>query len=459
VRPAAGIAVLAGLAAGAAVASSCSRHADDPDCDGWPTQPPATATPPIASLALPPPLPNAPGQPVVRASVPEKLFQLVGDLDRATVPPTPTPLRTESTVGLVGTDLGYPVLHKNRLYLVFGDALPRKPFDPKRRVPDADVIGYVELPPSSGSPPPPPTAAGGIDLRFFLEDDGQYAPVRLGGTFLAGDEVPYSGFSDGSVFYTMFYVGAAPGRSILGASRDDGRTFDPVVDVPTDRIGFVAPLVVATADVPGLAGAVADPKSVLFYARPRQQEGEPLFVFAAPLGRLADPTAWRYYTGGSAWSAEVAAAPGVFTRPSGERCRGPFWIGHIDGLNRWLLVERCLPHHLAFRIADAIVGPWTEPQVLYDSVDDGGLCRFMHKLCDPAVTDPAAPNACCDQDFQPELYCKFGPNAGDVRPYGPGILQPYGTYDPASRTATIYFVMSPNNPYTVFVMKGSLREP
>jgi hypothetical protein len=446
---------VAALALAVVSGASCRRSQDAASCDGWPSEPPGTPTPPIADLAIPPPLPNAGGAPsVVRGGVPEKLFQLIGDLDRETTPPTPTPLRTESSVGLVGTDLGFPVLHKNRLYLIFGDALPRPPFDPTRRTPDADVIGFIEL--GSGAPAPP-TRAGGLDLRFFLDDDGQYAPVRLDGASLAGNEVPYSGFSDGALFYTTFYVGAAPGRSVIGVSRDDGRTFDKLVDVPTDRAGFVVPKLVATADVPGLAGAISDPKSVLFWARPRQQEGEPLFAFAAPFGTLEDPSTWRYFAGAGRWSSNVADAPGMFTRTGGEKCRGPFWVDFIPGLEKWVLIERCLPHHFAFRVADERLGPWSEPQVLYDSEADGGLCRFMHKLCDPAVTDKTAPTACCDADYQPELYCKFGPNAGDVRPYGPGVLEPYGSFDPATKTATIYFLMSVNNPYTVMVMKGTLR--
>ena len=453
------LAVALGFGALVVAASGCPKQADANACDGWPSEPAPPTTPPITTLTLPPPLANAPGDAsVVRVSAPVKLFQLVGDVDRETTPPSRTPLQTETRYGLVGTDLGFPVLHKGKMFLFFGDTLPRKPFDAARRTPDADVVGFVPL---GTTPMPAPTNAGGVDLQFFTDADGQYLPARLDGQMLGGNQVTYAGFSDGDNLYGVFYVGASPGRSVIGASADDGRSFTKLVDVPTDRIGFIVPQVVATAEVLGLAAEWSDPKTVLMWARARQQEGEPLFLAAAPLGLIADVSTWRYYaptaTGAAAWSPDVAMAPGVFTRPAGEKCRGPFSVDFIPGLDKWLLLERCVPHHFAFRVADSRLGPWSAPQVLYDRDDDGGLCHFMHKLCDPNVTDRSAPNACCDADYQPELYCKFGPNAGDVRPYGPGVMTPYGKYDAASRTATLYFLMSVNNPYSPMVMRGALR--
>lgn len=446
------------LVAVAEVATGCPKHTDAAACDGWSGEPDPPLNPPIGALHPPRALPNAAGEPsVVRAGAPEKLFQLVGDLDRESAPPARTPLQTETRFGLVGTDLGFPVLHKGRMVLFFGDAIPRKPFDAARRPPDADVVGYVDVP---STPMPVPTRSGGIDLRFFLDDDGQYLAARLDGQLLGRNQVPYAGFSDGARLYGVFYVGAEPGRSVIGASPDDGRSFAKLVDVPTDRIGFLVPQVVPTAEIGGLAAQWSDPRTVLMWARPRQQEGEPLFLAAAPLGRIADASTWRYYAptaAGDAWSANVGDAPGVFTRAPDEKCRGPFSVDFVPGLEKWLLIERCLPHHFAFRVADGRLGPWSAPQVLYDRDADGGLCHFMHRLCDPGVRDPSAPGACCDADYQPEIYCKFGPNAGDVRPYGPGVLTPYGTYDPAARTATLYFLMSVLNPYSPMVMRGALR--
>jgi hypothetical protein len=426
---------------------------DEVTCDGWPpsSEPARTATPPILPLTIPPPLANAPDPPsVVRVDAPVKLFQLVGDLDRETTPPKPTPLQTETRFGLVGTDLGYPVIHKQRLYLFFGDAEPRKPFDARRRTPDADVVGFIEL---GAQPMPAPTEAGGVDLQFFLDDDGQYLAARLDGNTLGGDEVTYAGFSDQTRLYGVFSVGAVPGRSIVGVSDDDGRSYRTYVNVPTDRMGFIAPRVVPTSQIGGATWS--DPSTVLMWTRPRQQEGEPLFLVAAPLGSFADVSTWRYFAGGTTWSAAVADAPGIFTRPVDEKCRGPLSVDYIPGLEKWLIIERCLPHHFAFRVASTVLGPWSAPQILYDRDADGGLCRFMHKLCDPSSKDASA--ACCDSDYQPFIYCKFGPNEGDVRPYGPGVLTPYGTFDAATKTATIYFLMSVNNPYSPMVMRGQLR--
>jgi hypothetical protein len=292
--------------------------------------------------------------------------------------------------------------------------------------------------------------------------------VRLDGATLGINQVPTSGFSDGSRFYAFFYVDDNPGRSILGVSDDDARTFTTLVDVPADRMGFVVPQLVQSSQVPGLSSAIADASAVLMFFRPRPQENEPLFVAAAPMSTLERTDTWRYYaapdagsaTGVPAWSASVADARAIFTRDADEKCRGPFWVDFVPGLNRFLLLERCLPAKITFRVADARLGPWSAAQTLYDRDADGGLCHFMHKVCDPSVTDPAAANACCDSDYQPTLYCKFGPSEPDqpdVRPYGPNVLLPYSTWDEKTQTETLVFLMSVLNPYSPMVMKGSLR--
>src|SRR5690242_6106016 len=50
-----------------------------------------------------------------------KISQLIGDTDFETLRPTQT--RTESRVGVTGTDLGVSFVHKGVTYLVFGDTL------------------------------------------------------------------------------------------------------------------------------------------------------------------------------------------------------------------------------------------------------------------------------------------------------------------------------------------------
>ena len=256
-------------------------------CDGFCGAPARADGGAVLKVDVPPPLANAPGPPsVVRAFAPTKVFRLIGDLDRQTQPPMRTPLQTETRFGLVGTDLGLPVLHKGRLYLVFGDAEPRPPFDPARRVPDADVIGFIDLPATA---PEPLTSAGGLPLQFFLDDDGQYLAARLDGQMRLGGEVPYSGFSDGTNLYVNWLIDD-PGRSVIGISKDDGRSFSSLVAVPTERMLFLAPMLVATSQVPGLG--FTDSQTVLLWTRTRQQYADPLFLAAAPLGTLSDPRTW-----------------------------------------------------------------------------------------------------------------------------------------------------------------------
>src|SRR5262245_3335265 len=48
-----------------------------------------------------------------------KISQLIGDTDFQWL--TPTDTRTQTRVGITGSDLGVPFTHKGRTYVVFGD--------------------------------------------------------------------------------------------------------------------------------------------------------------------------------------------------------------------------------------------------------------------------------------------------------------------------------------------------
>src|SRR5262249_16288879 len=79
---------------------------------------------------------------VCRASPPGKLYQWLGDLDRQQDPPTATPLRSESSFGVLGADLGYSFMHEGRVVFLFGDTLAARP--DARRPKDADSLAYLD---------------------------------------------------------------------------------------------------------------------------------------------------------------------------------------------------------------------------------------------------------------------------------------------------------------------------
>jgi hypothetical protein len=404
-----------------------------------------------AVVACTPTAPDAAGA-VARAAPPVKLFQVVGDLDRETTPPTPTPFRTETRVGLIGTDLGYSFQHQGRTYFLFGDALAN-PRDDVRRPADADVIGYVDgLKPGSGDPVPGP---GGFDLKFFLDDDGRYLAVRLDGRFLLQDDVPNTGFSDGTKMYVFFAVDvdATGGRSVLATTADGGRSYHTLLDVPSSRMAFVMPALFATGEVPGAGPLWADAHTLLLWGR--KGTSAPILA-AVPLGGLADATAWRFFAGVDAagnahWSASDADALAAFSRGPGEACVGGFSVNFIGGMNQWVMLERCSnPYSIRMRVADCPLGPWSAPQTLFDPATDQGTCHFMHKACDPDA------GTCCDNDYQPAVYGAFGPAVGSL-PYGPYLVSGLTRWDAATRSATAYLLMSVLNPYSPMMMRVVLK--
>src|SRR5580704_10312436 len=80
--------------------------------------------------------------PITRVGATEKICQLSGDTDWETGRPTPG--RTLSNFGLDAADLGYPVEHAGKLFLLFGDSWP-PPHPPGSvaEVPPDDAVGVI----------------------------------------------------------------------------------------------------------------------------------------------------------------------------------------------------------------------------------------------------------------------------------------------------------------------------
>jgi len=439
------------------------------------------------------PLPNAPDSfGVERVGQPTKLYQLLGELDLQYHPPQPTPLRTETTVGIVGADLGFSFLHRGRLVFLFGDTIPTPQASPLPvgnggdasgnstpctglRPRDADSLAFLDDPGSAGGGAPVP-------LRYPLAPDGFYQPVTLDGVPRCTNEVPQSGFSDGSSMYIFYYLDPLidHGRAVLAISSDDSPAFHSLVSLPYP-MAFVAPRVVQTADVPGLAALWSDPQSVLMWGRWRVH---PPILAAAPLGRIGDLSSWRYSVlssdGTLGWGPDIDSAPEVYTPDATYNCRGPFTVIPVPEMQRWLMIEQCLPPEeghfppvylgqIQVRVATNALGPWSPRIVLYDQDADHGLCHYVHRKCVPAVVDlsdsictkleDAGANAeslpCCDDDYTPSTY-GFGPCDGTSFPYGAFPMEPLSTWDASSSTLTLYSLLSTFNPYTSVVMKEQL---
>src|SRR5579859_6453319 len=417
---------------------------------------------------------------VARAGVPSKVFQLLDDVDRQT-PAAPTRNRTLTRFGLLGADEGAPVVHKGRLYLLMEDAVAPNPDDPLRPR-DADVILWTDAPGAGDA------GAGGIaagfDLDAYRDVDGQYLGLRVDGHFLCQNDGPSAGFSDGESFYALFHEGAYTGEidpltgqrvafGFLGVSSDDAQTFHRLYELPSAEMVYTQALVVPTGTLGGLPWT--DDVTVLVFGR---RSNEAPVVAAVPLDAIKDANRWVWWagtdaTGSSRWSsADTDAVRSYCQLPDELECLGNFSVSFVPGLGKWLMTGRCRPPKapdddpkaaIGYRVADTPLGPWSALGTYFSATHDGGYCAFVHRCCGQDAG--ACARACCDTDYTPyydgavPAAVGEGPAFGegdDGFTYGPFVLPQWDRWDPRTRTATIYTLVSTGNPYTPQLLRVDL---
>jgi hypothetical protein len=200
--------------------------------------------------------------------------------------------------GITGTDMGWAVEHRGRLYFLFGDtrAFPANRCDPdacgtvaeglKPQSPIADgfwnsLDEYRNWLDTHGNAPESMgvVAADGfapdncIPLTVPTDATGTFRPTRLDGRTLPRGEGAFSGFSDETSMYAFFMLMSWPdgcnkpddspcghddespgGKSVLASSKDDGRRFEQLSLFSTAKFLFAAPSVEDGGRFPGLPG-------------------------------------------------------------------------------------------------------------------------------------------------------------------------------------------------------------
>ncbi|HYE00242.1 MAG TPA: DUF4185 domain-containing protein [Alphaproteobacteria bacterium] len=378
----------------------------------------------------------APPLPRVVSAKPEKVCQIVGEVDRQTGRPTPN--ATESRYGFWGTDLGASFEHQGKLHFLFGDTHASGGLSRPR---DADLLAV-----STDDDPD-----DCLEMAFLTDPDGGYRPLSIPGVSSGEFSVPTGGLSVGGevfVFATTDFSPANPmGRSVLASSRDGGRNFALRRTVSTEKFINVAPAVAEAAAVPGLP--VPAGKAALLWASGRYRQSAPYFA-VAPADRIAQGGAMRYFAGldpadGSPrWSGDEADAAPLFE----ESCLGELSVAWNPHLRRWLMLYNCgTPNNRIYmRSAERPWGPWSAPETLFAPGRDDGPCPFLHPGQGAADAGPAAGCARVSDPHNPHV-------AGDV--YGPYMIPRFARgVDGAS--STIYYLMSTWNPYTVVLMRSTL---
>ncbi len=383
-----------------------------------------------------------------------RIVQLTGEHDRTgwngSGDPPPAFNRTESTYGIIGTDLGSSFQHQGRTYFLFGDTFRVNQPDDWDAL---DLIAYTT----------DPTARAGLKVVF------QYEPPRISdGISQRAFEVPLDGVSDGTTMLVFFSTDHSTrdgnelmGRSVLTSSVD-GVSFRLLRDVSTFKFINVSvqrqTIDAATAEQIGLPGHT----DVLWIWGSGRYRASDVYLAVTPFAELRrspddrGPLALRYFAGSrtrTAWSANEEDASALFSNASvGEL--SVRWNPHV---RRWLATFNSdNPRGILLHSAPAPWGPWSQqPVMVFDSFhranpDDpcsgDGYGTFIHLPkagvpCDHVQDDMFTPGTFRDSDY-----------GGD---YGPYQISNYAE-DAGGGASWIYFLLSTWNPYQAMLMTTHL---
>lgn len=441
-----------------------------------------------------------------------KVCQLIGETDWATNQPTAA--QTLSNFGLDAVDLGFPVdSAPGPLFFLFGDALPNgHPPGSNPTVPPDDALGST-----TRSTPPDSTSC--LDLQLATSAPQTFAHPTVQPTIQQGSfNVPSGGVFFDEKLYAFFWTdhcvfptvltpdpGAplslpAPsalcaeirgnnsvGRSVLAeaspanplsfrvTNRPEPVPFKPLPQMPS---GFVY----VSAALPPPEGEPLphiNPRqlSIPVFGAARYRASIP-YLAIAPRKTFGDPETWSFYAGRRTLLGRPVGKPIWITRrqwesgrnasgewvppagaeiyqatPKGERCVGEHSVTWNAPLHAWLLLYNCAPWTVEARFAPEPWGPWSPPIVMLSAAQDPGV------VCTLIQSTSTNPSGC------PGLRNYWTLPNGSPWPgifYAPFVMDRFTRNATASgvgqpKRATIYWLLSTWNPYTVIVMQSTLE--
>lgn len=323
--------------------------------------------------------------------------------------------------GVAGTDLGVPVEHEGRLYILFGDVPEFDDADPISYTTDSDPHGFRLTPILEGGP--------GTSFR----------PLTVKGLtktgYLGTNETPTGAFSyDGRLYVCVITGNTEPVSSLVSAA-DPANDFDLHHQISDSGGKFwqIAPQVVENADWTGLPSGSGD--GVLLWG----QAGRGVYLAWMALEPGRGPSAdLRYYAGPEApWSERESDAVALFSVPNVTQLS----VSWVPEARRWLMLySRAFPDSPREGIvcrAAALPWDWSVEATIFDPNRDGAFGRYMR--------EPGRGGL---------LTRLLRPGSGWA--YAPFLLDRYTRWDPRKQTATIYYLMSTSVPYQVMLMRSQV---
>lgn len=378
---------------------------------------------------------SAPSERIVIVARATKIVQLLGDVDHETGAPTIN--QTWTRYKIYGADLGVPFRHVGRTYLLFGDTVGAAPRG-------LQAIAYTT----------DTTPEDGIKLQFLRDSSGIYHTVRIPGISLLGWEDPKEGTSvNGRMFIyctTDHTTEEEKGetihlmnRSVVAVSDDDGWSFAYLYDLSTLHFINVSIVEVDLADWSGFPQDQGTGLVIFGSGCYRQSDVRLAFQ---PAEEIESRASLRYFAGlGDAgqptWSQNEEDAQALFHQP----CVGEVSVSYNRFIGKWIMLYNCCcveeTRGINMRTADQPWGPWSEPQTIFDPWRDNGYCHFMHTNWEFRKCDSVH-----DENRENEWGGEYGPYQFEDLAIG------------EDSTTTIYFSMSTWNPYTIVLMKATLKK-
>jgi hypothetical protein len=371
---------------------------------------------------------------VVVESRGEKICQLVGDYDRERREPTLN--LTNQRYGIYSIDLGVPFTHQGLTYVLFGETWT---------VENPDAIAY-----SSDDNP-----EDGLEFDFIQGDDGRFKPVEIPGVSLGTFEVLLEGVSLNDHIYIYASTdnykygqgrGYEMGRSVLAFSDDDGQTFTYLYDVSILPDGHFINVSIVEVDLADWSGFPDSSGTGLVIFGSGKYRLSDVALAYQPASQIEDRNYLRYFagldnTGAPRWSEDEQQSVMLFHQP----VVGELSVTYNPYIRKWIMLyNSCCATEtrgINLRTADESWGPWSDVKVVFNPYDDGGYCHFMHTSWTTSV---------CDSIHDPGRHNESG---GE---YGPYQYENLATGNDSM--TTVYFNMSTWNPYTVVLMKTTLKK-
>ncbi len=231
------------------------------------------------------------------------------------------------------------------------------------------------------------------------------------------------------------------GRTVLARSDDNGVSFGaPLFDLSRTNFINVSLQVVDSRSFPGLPQRYG--QGLLIWATGPYRKSN-VYLGFVPLASIEDRSAYVFYAGLSPatqlpiWVSDESQAASLFL----SGCMGELCVRWNPFLSQFVMTYNSdNPWWILARQANLPWGPWTSAENILNGATSFGVGGFMH---DPTS---AVPDGLSDP----------GKESTPGAPYGPYLISNF-TRQNNDRTTTMYFALSPNNPYNVMLMSATFR--